>query len=160
MCHTVLCIGAVVENFHCNGACNGTCVGNLVQCYCKTTTPLLTWDINGTNIQRFDFIKSDNANKEGQGFQATYDNVLYSSNLTFTVNETADLHIMCINGGVQSSNKSCTVRDSGNCYIEYFSIFVNIIKQDVLITEKLYCEISRLITMHSCLYAYSKEKLH
>ena len=117
---TVFCIGAIVEDFNCNEACNESCVGNLVQCYCKTTTPLLTWDISGTSVQRFDFIKSDNTDKQGQGFQATYDNVLYSSNLTFIVNETADLHIKCINGGVQSSYQNCTVRDPGNYYIEYF----------------------------------------
>ena len=132
MCSTVLCIGAVVEDFNCNGACNGTCVENLVQCYCKTSTPALTWDIttfNGTSIQQLDFIQSDNyAVKEGQGFQATYHNLLKSSNLTFTVNETADLHIKCINGGVQSSYQNCTVRDPGNCYIEYLSVFVNIMK--------------------------------
>ena len=131
MCSTVLCIGAKVETFnYCNGACNGTCVGNLVQCYCKTTTPALTWDIttfNGTSIQEFEFIRSNNeVIKRRQGFQAIYDNVLYSSNLTFTVNETADLHITCINGGVQSSSKSCTVRDPGNYYIE--SILLNIMK--------------------------------
>ena len=131
MCSTVLCIGAKVETFnYCNGACNGTCVGNLVQCYCKTSTPALTWDIttfNGTSIQQLDFIRSNNyVIKRGQGFQATYDYMLNSSNLTFTVNETADLYITCINGGVQSSNKSCTVRDPGNYYIE--SILLSIMK--------------------------------
>ena len=78
MCSTVLCIGAVVENFNkCNEACNGTCVRNLVQCYCKTTTPALIQDIttfNGTSIQEFEYIRSNNyVIKRDQGFQATYD---------------------------------------------------------------------------------------
>ena len=102
----------------------------MIQCYCKTSTSALTWDItfNDTSIQQFDFIKLHNTSKEGQGFRATYDNVLYSSNLTFIVNETADLNIKCINGGVQSSYQNCTVRDPGNYYIKYFSSFGNIMK--------------------------------
>ena len=52
MCSTVHCIGAVVENFNkCNEACNGTRVRNLVQCYCKTTTPALIWDIQHLTAQ-------------------------------------------------------------------------------------------------------------
>ena len=78
-----------------------------------STTPSLTWDINGTSIQQYDFIKSHNTSKEGQGLQVTYDNVLYSSNLTFIVNGTADLHMKCVNGGVQASYQNSTVRNSG-----------------------------------------------
>ena len=126
MCSSVLCIGAVVEDFNCNEACNGTCVGNLVKCYCETSTPQLNWDIttfNGTRIERFEFIGDDNCAIKG-GFQATYDNMLNSSNLTFTVNETAALRIKCSNG-LNPGSKNCTVKDPGTYYI-YIYIYIYI----------------------------------
>ena len=115
-----------MNDFNCGGACNGTCVGNLIQCLCNTSTPVLSWNITISNcFIDCDFhAGSDNCNSctnciynncsggEFESFQVSYSNMLYTSNVSFSVNKTRDVHIMCLNGA-GPYNESCLVKYPG-----------------------------------------------
>ena len=121
-----LYIGAVVNDFNCGRDCNGTYVGNLIHCLCNTSTAALTWNITISNcFVRCDFIAdSDNCKNctncrytncsgdEFERFQVSYNNMTYTSTVSFSVNKTGDILIMCLNGQ-GPYNESCTVKVSG-----------------------------------------------
>ena len=93
-----------MKDFNCGGACNGTCVGNSIQCLCNTSTPALSWNITIS----YCFIDCDFYAGSGncinnkctgdkfERFQVSYINMTYSSIVSFSVNNTRDVHIMCL----------------------------------------------------------------
>ena len=115
-----------MNDFNCGGGCNRTCVGNSIQCLCDTSTPVLSWNImtSSCHIDCDFHADSDNCNNctnciynncsgdEFESFQVSYSNTLYTSNVSFSVNKTRDVHIMCLNGAGPYM-KSCTVKGSG-----------------------------------------------
>ena len=109
-------LGAIVEKFDCTDGC----VGELVHCYCNTSTSNIDWTItllNGTSLvyQQFNLINSQPHNESG--FYFTYNSVTYSSNVTFLLNESLAVVVECDNGGENSSSsESRIIHDRGEFF--------------------------------------------
>ena len=121
-----------MNDCNCEEACNGTDVGNLIHCRCYTSTPALQWKIATSNCSiDFKFSASSNidcnecpcTNKTPTGncrddvienlqLQVCYNYTMNTSNVSFIVNKTEEVHIICLNGqGPDIEN--CTVKDPG-----------------------------------------------
>ena len=91
------------ERFQLWRGCDGTYVGNLIQCLCSTSTVVLSWNITTSNwFIVCDFhVGSDNCiyNKctgdESESFQVSYNNMTYSSIVSFSVNKSRDVYKLC-----------------------------------------------------------------
>ena len=92
-----------MKDFNCGGGCDGTYVGNLIRCLCNTSTVVLSWNITASNcFIDCDFhAGSDNCiyNKctgdEFERFHVSYNNMTYSSIVSFSVNKSRDVYKLC-----------------------------------------------------------------
>ncbi|XP_019862258.1 PREDICTED: uncharacterized protein LOC109590825 [Amphimedon queenslandica] len=118
----ILCAGLTsgdVTHFQCT---NGSvCAGDRVECNCTTNTGAIDWTISyavlGSSNQSWIPVTEVNLNiihnsTKEYGYNFTYNKFNDSSMLTFYLNASESIFIVCKNGNV-SDNESTIIRDSG-----------------------------------------------
>ena len=118
-----------MNDCNCEEPYNGTDVRNWT-CRCYTSTPALQWKLATSNCRidlKFSASSKNSCNKcpctnktrienctdnAIQNLQVCYNYTMNTSNVSFIVNKTEEVHIICLNGqGPYKEN--CTVKDPG-----------------------------------------------
>ena len=119
----VLGVHSIVEKLTCYGlgTYNPMCAGEIVECKCKTTSPLHRWDIhpliNICDDDVFQFHAASSETSSCGGFTVTYNNSISNSTVVFKLNESESLCVECENGNnfpdIVNRSRSTCIRDPG-----------------------------------------------